>query len=95
MPKALYQIFDGDRPYIWVRQAEAHALAQHLFLHSFWRGSVRPLLPESFSADGSPSPRDGIEESADTVYLPSGFPRDLLVGLQSIVDGWVMNKGNA
>jgi hypothetical protein len=45
--------------------------------------------------DGDPPPRDGIEESANRVDLPRGFPEELLVGLQSIVDGWVTNKGDA
>ena len=93
--KALYQICDAERPYIWVRQAEAHDLSQHLLLHPFWRGSVRPALPVPMSSDGNPPPRDGIEESADRVYLPHGIPQSLLVGLQSIVDGWVTTKGDA
>jgi hypothetical protein len=93
--QALYQIVDSERPYIWTRQAEAHELAQHLYLHPFWSGSVHPLLPESDSADGIPPSRDGILESADRVYLPPGIPRGLLVPLQSIVDGWVTNKGDA
>jgi hypothetical protein len=95
MYKTLYQIFDSDRPYIWVRQAEAHELAQHLFLHPFWRSTVHPSLPASVSMDGNPPPRDGILESTDRVYLPSGVPQAVLVGLQSIVDGWVISKGDA
>lgn len=93
--KALYQIFEADRPHIRVRQAEAHELAGYLLQHPFWRGSVRPVLAESLSADADPPPRDGIEESADTVYLPRGVPPKLLIGLQSIVDGWVTNKGDS
>jgi len=93
--KALYQICDAEPPCIWVRQAEAHALAEHLLHHPFWRTRVRPSLAISASMDGDPPPRDGIEESANRVDLPRGFPEELLVGLQSIVDGWVTNKGDA
>ena len=93
--KALYQIVDAERPFIWVRQAEAHDLAEHLLLHPFWRRSVRPALSASIPADVDPPPRDGIEESADTVYLPRGFPQELVVALQSIIDGWVISKGNS
>jgi len=89
--KALYQIVGSERPFIWTRPAEAHELAEHLYLHPFWRSSVRPSLAASM--DGSWPPRDGIEESADKVYLPAGISPRLLVGLQGIVDGWVTNKG--
>jgi len=92
--KALYQILEAERPYIWVRQAEAHALAEHLLHHPFWQSSVRPILSAYESVDEDPPPRDGIEESADRVTLPRGVPPQMLVGLQSIVDGWVMNKGD-
>jgi hypothetical protein len=93
--KPLYQIVDSERPYICVRQAEAHELAQHLLLHPFWKRSVRPSLPEHFLTNKGAPPRDGIEESADTVYLPPGVPQHVLVGLQSIVDGWVTGRGEA
>jgi hypothetical protein len=89
--EALYQIVGSEHPFIWTRQAEAHELAEHLYLHPFWRGSVRPSLPVSM--DGSSPPRDGLEESADKVYLPTGISPRLLVGLQGIVDGWVTTKG--
>jgi hypothetical protein len=90
--KPLYQITDSDRPCIQVRQAESHDLAEHLLQHPFWRGSVRTALSSPDATDGDPPPRDGIEESADRVYLPRGIPPRLLVGLQSIVDGWVSTK---
>ena len=93
--KALYQIVDADRPYIWTRQAEANALAEHLLQHPFWLGSVRPVLSAYIAIDENPPPRDGIEESANRVYLPRGVPRECLVVLQSIVDGWVTGKGDA
>ncbi len=90
---ALYQIDGAERPCIWVRQAEAHELAEHLLQHPFWRSSVRPVLSAYISLEQTP--RDGIEESANRVCLPRGIPPHLIIGLQSIVDGWVMNKGNA
>jgi hypothetical protein len=92
--QALYQIADGERPCIQTRQAEAHELAEHLLLHPFWRSSVRPILSASdFIGDELP-PRDGIAESADKVYLPPGLSPQLLVGLQSIIDGWVASRNN-
>ena len=90
--KALYQICDSERPFIWVRQAEAHELALHLFGHPYWSSSVRPTLLAVLSMEDNPPPMDGIEESADRVYLPAGVSPRLLVGLQSIVDGWVANQ---
>ena len=93
--KALYQICEADRLFIWTRQAEAHELSEHLLASAFWQRSVRPALSASDSLDGDLPPRDGIEESADRVYLPRGVPPRLLVGLQSIVDGWVTTKGDA
>jgi hypothetical protein len=90
--KALYQICDSERPFIWTRQAEAHGLALYLFQHPFWSNSVRPTLSAILSLEHTPPPMDGIEESADRVYLPAGMSPRLLVGLQSIVDGWVTNQ---
>jgi hypothetical protein len=93
--RALYQIFVEVRPYICVRQAESHSLAQHLLEHPYWRDTVRPSLSANSLVEDQLPLRDGIEESADKVYLPSGVPESALVVLQSIVDGWVMNKGDA
>jgi hypothetical protein len=93
--RPLYQIVVDDRPYICVRQAESHSLAQHILDHPFWQKSVRPPLSAHFPGEAELPPRDGIEESADTVYLPAGVPASAMVALQSIVDGWVMNKGDA
>ena len=93
--RALYQISDSERPCIWVRQAEAHDLAEHLLHHPFWRGSVRPALSALDTVDEDLPPRDGILEGADRVFLPLGVPPRLLVGLQSIVDGWVASRGDA
>jgi hypothetical protein len=89
---ALYQVVSAGRCYIWVRQAEAHDLAEHLLKHPFWQNSVRPSLAASISSDGNRPPRDGIEESSNRVFLPPGIPEKLLIGLQSIVDGWVTTK---
>jgi hypothetical protein len=58
------------------------------------RWTYRPTLSAYFLVEDPLPPRDGIEESADTVYLPAGVPETALVALQSIVDGWVMNKGD-
>jgi hypothetical protein len=93
--RALYQIIVELRPYICVRQAESHSLAQHILEHPYWQKTVRPCLSASFSVEDELPNRDGIEESADKVYLPPGVPDTALVTLQSIVDGWVMNKGDA
>ena len=93
--RALYQIILEARPYICVRQAEAHSLAQHILEHPYWQKTVRPTLSAYFPVEGPLPLRDGIEESADKVYLPTGVPETSLVTLQSIVDGWVMNKGDA
>ena len=89
--KALYQICDSERPFIWVRQAQAHELALYLLQHPFWSASVRPTLSAFLPVEDDLPPMDGIEESADRVYLPAGMSPRLLVGLQSIVDGWVTN----
>ena len=93
--RALYQIIVEARPYICVRQAESHSLAEHILEHPYWQKTVRPTLSAYFPIEEQLPPRDGIEESADKVYLPSGVPESWLVVLQSIVDGWVMNKGDA
>jgi hypothetical protein len=93
--RALYQIIVEARPYICVRQAEAHSLGQHILEHPYWQKTVRPSLSAYFPAEDPLPPRDGIEESADKVYLPAGVPDTALVALQSVVDGWVINKGNA
>jgi hypothetical protein len=93
--RALYQIIVEARPYICVRQAESHSLAEHILAHPYWQKTVRPTLSAYFPVDQPLPPRDGIEESADRVYLPAGVPDSALVALQSIVDGWVMNKGGA
>ncbi len=93
--RALYQIIVEVRPYICVRRAESHSLAQHLLEHPYWQDTVRPSLSGNSLVDDQLPLRDGIEESADKVYLPSGVPESALVVLQSIVDGWVMNKGDA
>jgi hypothetical protein len=88
----LYQIVDSDHPHIQTRQAEAHDLAEHLLAHPFWNRSVRPTLSAIHPIDDPVPPRDGIQESANRVYLPPGLPAQLMLGLQSIIDGWVMNK---
>ena len=93
--RALYQIIIEARPYICTRQAEAHSLGQHILDHPYWQKTVRPSLSAYFPPDRPFPPRDGIEESADKVYLPAGLPATALVTLQSIVDGWVMNKVDA
>jgi len=95
MMQALYQIIVEPRPYICVRQAESHSLGQHILEHPYWQKTVRPVLFANFPVEDEFPPRDGIEESADKVYLPAGVPDTALVALQSIVDGWVMNKGNS
>jgi len=92
---ALYQILVESRPYICARQAESHSLAEHILEHPYWQKSVRPSLSAYFPVDQELPPRDGIEESANKVYLPAGVPDSALVTLQSIVDGWVMNKEEA
>jgi hypothetical protein len=92
---ALYQITVAARTFITVRQAESHSLAEHILEHPYWQKSVRPSLSAYFPLDEALPPRDGIEESANKVYLPAGVPDTALVTLQSIVDGWVMNKGDA
>jgi hypothetical protein len=93
--RTLYQIIVEARPYICVRQAESHSLAEHILEHPYWQKTVRPILSAYFPTADPLPPRDGIEESADKVYLPAGVPDTALVALQSIVDGWVMNKGDA
>jgi len=93
--KPLYQILVDVRPCICVRQAESHSLAEHILEHSYWQNIVRPSLSAYFPVHDKLPARDGIEESADKVYLPAGVPASALVTLQSIVDGWVMNKGDA
>jgi hypothetical protein len=93
--RALYQVVVADRTFICVRQAESHSLAEHILEHPYWQKTVRPSLSAHFPVDKELPPRDGIEESADKVYLPAGVPESALIALQSIVDGWVMNKGDA
>ena len=93
--KPLYQILVDVRPCICVRQAESHSLAEHILEHPYWKNSVSPSLSACFPVDDELPPRDGIEESANKVYLPAGVPDSALIALQSIVDGWVMNKGDA
>jgi hypothetical protein len=92
--RPLYQILVDNRPCICVRQAESHSLAEHILEHPFWQKNVRPSVSAYFPVDDELPPRDGIEESADKVYLPASVPASALVTLQSIVDGWVMNKGD-